>query len=347
MAVMQVNLLDERPLTTHHGRFSTRLYRGADGSVGAAVWTGQLDGAAVLSSRLHSSCFTSEGLSALDCDCVAQLDLAFGAIAREGRGVVFYLLQEGRGAGLLNKIRDRALVQSSGGSLDTFAAYERLGLRRDPRTYALVPAICADLGIAPALRLMTNNPAKIAALQAAGIAVERVDHSPPGSDFNSEYLAAQARSGYAQRPRSPTRAVAPAGLEQAEPGRAQLGRFTRAASYSMPVRRKGGVVWLRATAYAADGSPHVRMVLSLKPRGRQPVLHVFREELFERFTQQGAVVGAYRQALDALATHGGSVLAVPSDARLLTSQSGPSAEEDLALLRAHDGALAEEAQEVA
>ena len=167
-------MASEQILATRHGRLSTRLYRGSDGSIGMALWVGDLAEQKPILSRVHSSCFTSEGLFALDCDCVTQLDVAIYAIVQRTRGVIFYLLQEGRGAGLPNKARDRSIVQSSRGTIDTYGAYESLGLDPDPRTYGLVKPMCADLGINQPLTLMTNNPSKIDALTAVGL-----DMSPP------------------------------------------------------------------------------------------------------------------------------------------------------------------------
>src|SRR5262249_16897326 len=153
-------VIDEQVIATRHGEFNTRFYRGDDGSVGVALWQGNLSGSTPVLGRVHSSCFTSEALGALDCDCVQQFHLALQIIASRQGGVIFYLLQEGRGAGLLSKALDRMVVQSSQGTIDTFGAYKQLGIQPDPRRYGLVPTMCADLGITATLRLMTNNPAK-------------------------------------------------------------------------------------------------------------------------------------------------------------------------------------------
>ena len=182
-------------LWTRWGRFNTRIYRGADGSVGVAIWQGSMAGSDPVLGRVHSSCFTSEGLGAIDCDCAEQLDMAFQAVAFRRSGIVFYLLQEGRGAGLLSKARDRMVVQMSGGAIDTFAAYRQFGLDPDPRRYELVSAICADLGIA-SIHLMTNNPLKVDCLKAVGLRVQAVQLASIPSRYNSEYLKAKARNGH-------------------------------------------------------------------------------------------------------------------------------------------------------
>lgn len=338
---MTTTLVREHALVTAHGTFSTRLYRNLRGTVGLALWMGDIDESEVLSCRLHSSCFTSEGLGGLDCDCVSQLDAALGAIAETGRGLVFYLLQEGRGAGLRAKIRDREIVQSSDGAIDTFGAYAQLGLASDPRTYSLVPAICADLRLPTTLRLMTNNPAKIAALAAAGIDVERVEHALPASSFNAAYLTSKAKHGHALPATETTRARAPAALEALDPELPKVGRFTRVASYSLPIQVRNRPVWFRATAYTEPESGHDRIVLGCRePRAEGHELrHVFREQLYERFHASHAQQ-CYRASLERIVDRGaGHVLAIPADPELLSPHAGPTEAEDRTLLDAHSGAL--------
>lgn len=341
VAVTETEILGDRSLDTGHGSFRTRLYRTSDGSVGMALWLGRLDGGTVLASRLHSSCFTSEALGGLDCDCVGQLDAALRAIAAAGRGVLFYLLQEGRGAGLQAKVRDREIVQRSGGAIDTFGAYAQLGLPPDPRTYAIVPAICRDLGIEPSLRLMTNNPAKIAALTAAGITVERVEHKTRSSEHNAAYLQAKVRSGHVMRVSTVMQATAPPELEALDPGIETLVGFRRVASYSIPVRHRERSVWFRATAYTHGESGHVHIVLTHRRNGaRHEARHVYRDHVHERLTQTGPSSQRYHAAIDRVVACGaGSILAVPADSELLTGACGPSERENRELLEAHGAAV--------
>ena len=165
-------------LPTVHGEFALAVYRtGAPTGAGAtalggadeehvAMVMGDVSGDGVLV-RVHSSCFTGEVLGSQRCDCRAQLDAALARIAAEGRGVVVYLVQEGRGIGLGNKIRAYAL-QDDG--VDTVDANLQLGFDADHRSYDLAAAILADLGVGT-VRLMTNNPAKLAGLAAAGVRV--------------------------------------------------------------------------------------------------------------------------------------------------------------------------------
>jgi GTP cyclohydrolase II len=121
--------------------------------------------------RIHSQCLTGDVFHSLRCDCRAQLELAMQSIAREGRGLLIYEHQEGRGIGLMNKLRAYEL-QDQGA--DTVEANERLGFKADLRGYQMPAAILKHLGVS-AVRLMSNNPEKIQALERAGIQVaERV-----------------------------------------------------------------------------------------------------------------------------------------------------------------------------
>jgi GTP cyclohydrolase II len=121
--------------------------------------------------RIHSQCLTGDVFHSLRCDCRAQLELALKAIAKEGRGLLIYEHQEGRGIGLLNKLRAYEL-QDNGA--DTVEANEQLGFESDLRNYQLPGAILRYFGLS-AIRLMSNNPEKLEAVEAAGVAVaERV-----------------------------------------------------------------------------------------------------------------------------------------------------------------------------
>ena len=144
--------------------------------------------------RLHSECLTGDVLGSLRCDCGAQLGRALTAIVAEGAGVLLYLRQEGRGIGLANKLRAYALQD---GGLDTVAANAALGLPVDAREYGAAAAILADLGM-ERVRLMTNNPAKSAGLEAHGIRVlERVPLPALPNPVNLPYLQTKvARLGH-------------------------------------------------------------------------------------------------------------------------------------------------------
>lgn len=144
--------------------------------------------------RLHSECLTGDVFGSLKCDCGPQLKEALRFIGSVGGGILLYLRQEGRGIGLANKLRAYAL-QDRG--LDTVDANRRLGFADDERGYAHAAAILRALHI-DRVRLLTNNPGKVAGLQAAGIeVVERVPHHMPANPHNADYLAAKRnRSGH-------------------------------------------------------------------------------------------------------------------------------------------------------
>lgn len=139
--------------------------------------------------RMHSECLTGDALFSLRCDCGFQLEAAMRAIAEEGRGVLLYLRQEGRGIGLLNKIRAYELQD---GGADTVEANERLGFGADQRDYSICQPMLAHLGIS-AIRLMTNNPRKVKALQGFGVrVVKRVPLQVGSNPHNKLYLATKA-----------------------------------------------------------------------------------------------------------------------------------------------------------
>ncbi len=144
--------------------------------------------------RLHSACFTGDVLGSLKCDCGPQLRGALGQMGQEGAGILLYLNQEGRGIGLANKMRAYSL-QDQG--FDTVEANHRLGFEDDERDFRLGASILRELGFS-AVRLMTNNPGKIAMMEKTGISVEkRVPLKVGENEFNRAYLATKAtKSGH-------------------------------------------------------------------------------------------------------------------------------------------------------
>ncbi|GAB1264100.1 GTP cyclohydrolase II [Aurantivibrio infirmus] len=135
--------------------------------------------------RIHSECLTGDALFSLRCDCGAQLQAAMHKISIEGRGVIFYLRQEGRGIGLLNKIKAYRL-QDKGA--DTVEANEQLGFGADMRDYSILKFMVDHLGIKK-VKLMTNNPKKVAALKKLGVDVtERLPHETGRNPHNAKYL---------------------------------------------------------------------------------------------------------------------------------------------------------------
>lgn len=145
--------------------------------------------------RIHSQCLTGDVFHSLRCDCRAQLELALESIASEGRGMIIYEMKEGRGIGLMNKLRAYQL-QDQGA--DTVEANERLGFEADLREYELPAAILRHFGVS-SVRLLTNNPDKIAALEQAGVRVaERVPCQPKPLTYHAvRYLRTkQKRMGH-------------------------------------------------------------------------------------------------------------------------------------------------------
>jgi GTP cyclohydrolase II len=159
-----------------------------------AIEVGRPNRAAPVLTRLHSACFTGDVLGSLKCDCGPQLHAALTQMGTEGAGVLLYLNQEGRGIGLANKMRAYSL-QDQG--FDTVEANHRLGFEDDERDFRLGATILRELGFS-AVRLLTNNPAKIAMMEAMGIAVaERVPLRVGQTDQNAAYLATKiAKSGH-------------------------------------------------------------------------------------------------------------------------------------------------------
>jgi GTP cyclohydrolase II len=174
----------EANFPTRFGYF--RIYGFADGSEEAvALKMGDIAGGEPPLVRIHSECLTGDVFHSLRCDCRAQLELALESIAREGRGLLIYEHQEGRGIGLLNKLRAYEL-QDEGA--DTVEANEQLGFDADLRGYELPAAILRFFGL-PAVRLMSNNPKKIEAVERAGVRVaERVPCIVAPSESTEDYL---------------------------------------------------------------------------------------------------------------------------------------------------------------
>ena len=168
-------------------------YRPSDGGIEhLAIIIGDPRADAPVLTRLHSECFTGDLLASLRCDCGDQLRGAIDKIAEAGSGVLVYLAQEGRGIGLVNKLRAYQL-QDDG--FDTIGANEQLGFDADERVYLPAAEILRDLGYSQ-VRLLTNNPEKVAALARCGITVvERVPHVFPANAHNEEYLRTKATRG--------------------------------------------------------------------------------------------------------------------------------------------------------
>ncbi|MEY2441369.1 MAG: 3,4-dihydroxy 2-butanone 4-phosphate synthase / cyclohydrolase [bacterium] len=174
-------------LPTEHGEFLMRAYTENGGaSPHLALVQGAVAGASAPIVRIHSECMTGDVFASQRCDCGIQLEVALRMIGHEGVGVLIYLRQEGRGIGLVNKLRAYNLQD---GGLDTVDANLHLGFGADEREYGVALEILEDLGV-DELRLLTNNPTKIAAFDASSIrVVERVPLIVPVTDHNRRYIA--------------------------------------------------------------------------------------------------------------------------------------------------------------
>ena len=178
-------------LPTTFGDFEAVGYRSTvDDKHHVALVKGDVVGRPDVLVRVHSECLTGDVFHSLRCDCGEQLEAALSMIEREGQGVLLYLSQEGRGIGLLNKLRAYRLQEDG---LDTVEANERLGLPADLRDYGIGAQILADLGLS-SIRILTNNPKKIRGLEGYGLSVSAqlpIEHAP--NPHNESYLRTKAQ----------------------------------------------------------------------------------------------------------------------------------------------------------
>ncbi len=186
-----VRVLAVADLPTRFGRFHlVGFWNNRDGKEHVAMVHGDVVGASEVPVRLHSECLTGDVMGSLRCDCRDQLTVGLEAIHRHERGILLYLRQEGRGIGLVNKIRAYALQEQG---LDTVEANRALGFRDDERDYAVAAHMLHSLGVR-SIRLITNNPEKIRQLTQHRIEVAgRIPHVIPANAFNRFYLETKAR----------------------------------------------------------------------------------------------------------------------------------------------------------
>jgi GTP cyclohydrolase II len=176
-------------LPTPWGAFQLHVFADSAGSrehLALTMGEMRLTGSAPLT-RVHSECLTGDALFSARCDCGMQLHAALRMIAAEGLGILLYLRQEGRGIGLVNKVRAYAL-QDAG--LDTVTANEALGFAADERRYDMCAPMLEFLGVS-SVRLLTNNPRKVAALTSLGVRVSRVPLADFRTSHNARYLEAK------------------------------------------------------------------------------------------------------------------------------------------------------------
>jgi 3,4-dihydroxy 2-butanone 4-phosphate synthase / GTP cyclohydrolase II len=177
----------ETRLPTPFGEFRLRAYENEiDDLTHLALLMGEPEGSDDVLVRVHSACLTGDALHSLRCDCGEQLEAALARVAAEGEGVIVYMQQEGRGIGLLNKMRAYHLQDAEG--LDTVEANQRLGLAPDLRDYGIGAQILKDLGL-KRIRLLTNNLTKVVGLRGFGLEIaERVPIEVEPNGHNERYL---------------------------------------------------------------------------------------------------------------------------------------------------------------
>lgn len=190
VSVMQVNIAAKTKLPTPFGEFELIGFETETGQEHVVLAMGDYANGEPVLARVHSECLTGDALFSQRCDCGPQLEAAMEKIAAEQRGIIVYLRQEGRGIGLINKLRAYA-EQDKG--LDTVEANEILGFLPDARDYNVAAAMLEALQV-HSIRLLTNNPDKLQSLQDAGIEViERVPHQVAASKHNQHYLATKTK----------------------------------------------------------------------------------------------------------------------------------------------------------
>jgi GTP cyclohydrolase II len=190
-----VRIVGTADLPTRFGRFRiVAFWNNRDGKEHVAVVHGEVIGAENVPTRLHSECLTGDALGSLRCDCRDQLEVALRTLGSMDRGLLLYMRQEGRGIGLINKVRAYAL-QDQG--LDTVEANLALGFRDDERDYAVAAHMLMSLRV-KSINLITNNPKKIEQLTQHGIKVNgRIPHVMQPNDHNRFYLETKAaKSGH-------------------------------------------------------------------------------------------------------------------------------------------------------
>jgi GTP cyclohydrolase II len=186
-----IEMVAHAALPTRYGHFTIYGFKGRSPQEEAvALVRGKLNAKNLPLVRVHSQCLTGDVLTSLRCDCRAQLELSLRKIGRAASGVLIYLPQEGRGIGLMNKLR---AYQLQDGGMDTVEANESLGFAADARDYDFSAQILKKLG-ATRIRLLSNNPEKVRQLESAGIqVVERVACQPRVSAISRNYLKTKKR----------------------------------------------------------------------------------------------------------------------------------------------------------
>ena len=183
----KIDSLVEARLPTKFGNFKLVAFPGdSKDKENLALIMGEIEDKLLV--RIHSECFTGDVLHSMRCDCGEQLDLAMQKISKEGNGIIVYLRQEGRGIGLVNKLKAYNL-QDEG--MDTVEANIALGFNAELRDYSNASNILRNLGVEK-IRLLTNNPSKVEELEKDGFTVEQVTHKTEANEENRDYLETKA-----------------------------------------------------------------------------------------------------------------------------------------------------------
>ena len=186
---MSVEFVTSAQLPTEFGDFEIHAFM-HEGQEHLVLSRGKLDDGEPVLARVHSECLTGDGLFSMRCDCGPQLAFALNEINERNRGMIVYLRQEGRGIGLVDKIKAYSL-QDKGD--DTYTANLKLGHAADMRSYSMLKDVFAHFGVKK-LDLMTNNPEKIEAIQEAGIEiVNRIPIKPGRNPHNHDYIQTKAQ----------------------------------------------------------------------------------------------------------------------------------------------------------
>jgi len=246
--------IDESDIQTRYGQFKAYTFQDLihKGYIIALVYGNMHND--VLYTRIHSSCITSETFRSQDCDCVQQLYGAFKKISEKGNGILFYLIQEGRGCGYVGKSRACMHVQYEDDKITTFDAYKMLGMKKDYRDYTSVKDICYILGITPKFILMTNNPDKINKLTDLGFEImstEAIEFKP--NPFNQDYLISKAKTGHVLYETRTKQQKYELDLEKCKPFRPyhleNCKRFIHIASYYLPIKPINNKIILSSDSY--------------------------------------------------------------------------------------------------
>jgi 3,4-dihydroxy 2-butanone 4-phosphate synthase / GTP cyclohydrolase II len=294
--------------------------------------------------RLHSSCLTSETLRSMDCDCVQQLNAALETIVKKGNGILFYLLQSGRGASYVSKSRGCQMVQYQEDTITTFDAYEQMGLKHDYRDYRNVKDICVILDIYEKdFYLMTNNPDKINKIKELGFNIKDIISVEfPPNPFNRKYLESKKDTGHKltklmeeliDESKQPS-------IKPFEPYHLPQKRFIHCASYYLPIepvnnlilvdsepintefeRTKDGKFliksdelkpyWFKVDVYYDIAKHGETMVLTYNEKVQIPIVRIHSEFIFNRFPlKDDTYKSKYSTAIYECVKNGGGIIIV-------------------------------------